>query len=769
LVAVVGGFSAGRVPGAELQGSTPAEGAKAVLTTYCYRCHGKDGRNEGGLNVVTDLQKLVESKRVVPGEPDRSKLLKRVQSGEMPPEIDLEDQAENPPALPRPGPKEITLLRDWIKAGAPVSAPKTAGRKFLADADFLRLIQDDLKRIGPRERRFTRYFLLTNLANAGYNEDQLQTYRHGLSKLINSLSWHRRIKVPTAADPDRVVLRIDLRDYLWDEGVWQAILDHYPYGLRYDGAVAASITEMTACDLPLVRADWFVDAASRPPLYHAVLRLPETVADLERKLDVDVAANIRQDRVVRAAFNASGVSRNNRLIERHESTNGGYWRSYDFAANADRKNLFARPLGPGDGRYEFQHDGGEIVFALPNGLNGYMLTDAEGNRIDKGPTEIVRDNKQADGAVVNGISCMSCHNRGLIEKADQVRDVVAKSKAFDKEAVETIMALYPPRERFEELMKGDLDRFAGAVKETGAALSHTEPVFALAVQFEEELNAALAAAESGLLIKDFQDLLSRSAPLGQALGPLLAEGTVKRDVFVAAFPLIAEARHLTVLAPKATRLVLDTKPAASQSQAGMPQGGRFPSPSRGQRPSLNARPNSNSSTGPAPKTAPAGKTKGYDPDRLANLPPSFFGGDRDRFRDVGPAGSVLVGVRISTHLFFGGPKISSTVPIYRSGSRLIEGATYGQVTGPETTAVARPGYAVGGLKTRTGLSVDGFGMVFMRIKDGRLDPSDSYDSPWLGDTQGGSPGTVYSDGSLPVGLQGRAEKNVNALGLVVVK
>ncbi len=58
-----------------------------------------------------------------------------------------------------------------------------------------------------------------------------------------------------------------------------------------------------------------------------------------------------------------------------------------------------------------------------------MLIDGRGNRIEKGPTEIVRDNKQADGAVINGISCMSCHNRGLIEKTDQLREVVAKTWA----------------------------------------------------------------------------------------------------------------------------------------------------------------------------------------------------------------------------------------------------------------------------------------------------------------------------------------------------
>jgi hypothetical protein len=57
----------------------------------------------------------------------------------------------------------------------------------------------------------------------------------------------------------------------------------------------------------------------------------------------------------------------------------------------------------------------------------------------------------------------------------------------------------------------------------------------------------------------------------------------------------------------------------------------------------------------------------------------------------------------------------------------------------------------------------------MKIAGGRLDPSDSYESPVLGDSEGGSPAIVSGNGSLVVGLQGRSAKNVNALGLILVK
>ena len=60
----------------------------------------------------------------------------------------------------------------------------------------------------------------------------------------------------------------------------------------------------------------FIAAASRAPLYYDLLQTPNQVAELERQLRVDVLVNIQQERVARAGFNGSGVSRNNRILER---------------------------------------------------------------------------------------------------------------------------------------------------------------------------------------------------------------------------------------------------------------------------------------------------------------------------------------------------------------------------------------------------------------------------------------------------------------------
>jgi hypothetical protein len=841
--------------------------------------------------------------------------------GTMPPETDFASDADQPAPLSRPKPDEIAAIRNWITAGAPHRKGDIAARGFLNDIQVLKLIADDLRGINARQRRFIRYFTIVHLFNSGYNADQLQTYRAGLSKLVNSLSWGRKIVVPVTIDKDQTILRIDLRDYLWTEDVWRAIVERNPYGAILDNSNARSIQTDSGSELPFVRADWFVHAASRPPLYHEVLQLPDKDRELEWKLNVDVLADIRQEKVARAGFNQSGISRNNRVIERHESSDGVYWKSYDFAGNADRRNLFAKPLGPGDGPLAFEHDGGEIIYSLPNGLQAYLLVNGQGERLDKAPPEIVRDARQADGAVVNGISCMSCHNRGLIEKADQVREIASRSRAFSKEDHETIDALYPPKDKFEALIRDDINRFARAVKATGASLSQTEPVFALASRFEDDLDLRLAAAESGLPTDELRDMLGRAPELGQALGPLLVGGKVKRDVFVNMFPVIAEARHLTMLESRAPERV------ASNSITNPPRGpiatgrwfvlfrGRDPrawntrregdtfaipvidapedtrflrltrkdtgealivpiirdgltrartsrddpfAPRRwcgtnedrwgglhlgiGEGPLVQGSDNAGRGklavqvewvdffvgsgfgheahgdgrtqhfgwrgqkipptdfeiavtnrelTGaeralldPAPSastvksgtTTKAGsrsvsglRTKVFTDDQLFALPQGSWANGPDRFREIAPVGSVLVGFNVAYVNAFGGTMIGGIQPVFRNGTAVSTGVAHGGSGRFGTSVVAKPGFAVGGIRMRTGLILNGFEVVFMRLKGDRLDPTESYTSAWLGDDKGGSPGTVSSDGKVVVGIHGRSGKEVNSLGLIILR
>ncbi|HWB10380.1 MAG TPA: c-type cytochrome domain-containing protein [Pirellulales bacterium] len=501
--------------------------ALAVLRDNCYRCHGKEGTSEGGFNFVLDLEKVART-HVKPESPRESLLLQRLTASDdtiMPP----------PDEEPRPSAADIATIKSWIEEGAPALATQD-GRVFLAKEKIVKSVLDDLNRANTRNRRFLRYFTLAHLYNAGVSNDELQSYRNAFVKLINSLSWNSELLTPETIDAARVVWRVDIRRLNWSSKEWDEIEQAYDYALEATTPDEIACCEATESKSPLVRVDWFVHAASQPPLYHTLLGIPGTDQELEALLRVNAEANIEQEQVMRAAFNRSGVSQNNRLIERHKSPYGSYWKSYDFGGNVGRQNLFEHPLGPGGDSEYFQHDGGELIFSLPNGLQGYMLVDARGRRLDKGPIEIVSDPKRPDKSVTNGVSCMSCHYTGVIAKADEIRNVVsANRKAFEN--ADDILALYRDPRELDAALNEDAKRFAAAMTKIGInVLSRSgEPVSAMAAAFEHEIDLKLAACEFGLPPAEFEQRLAASENLARSLGTLRVGGGMKRDHFGAIF------------------------------------------------------------------------------------------------------------------------------------------------------------------------------------------------------------------------------------------
>jgi hypothetical protein len=190
----------------------------------------------------------------------------------------------------------------------------------------------------------------------------------------------------------------------------------------------------------------------------------------------------------------------------------------------------------------FLHDGGEVIFHLPNGLLAFLLVDGKGQRLDKAPVAIVSDPRRPDRAVENGVSCMSCHTRGLIVKSDQVRAHVQRNRtAFSQAEVDTVEALYPSEAQMTRVFAQDNDRYRQAVEATGSRLTATDPVGTLVQQYEKELDLTAAAAELGLAPEAFARRLSELPDLSRELGPLrVSGGTVQRQVFNDAFPNLVQ-------------------------------------------------------------------------------------------------------------------------------------------------------------------------------------------------------------------------------------
>ena len=507
-----------------------AQQAYTIFEQSCLNCHGEHGAYTE--EIVIEHLALIETGAVVPGKPLESELYRRLLEGN--------PAKRMPLGQPQLSAAAILTVGNWIQAGAPdwKDTSQAEGR-FITPEEMLDSIQNHVSSLSPFDRPFARYFTMTHLYNAGETTEARHAYQRALSKLVNSLSWGREVIRPQPIDPVETIFYIDLRDYEWEIGTnrWTLIEQVYPYNIEFDAPTQTNLREKLThlrqemnCEVPFIHVDWFLATASLPPLYHDILGLPETDRELEARLEVNVVENIRNaagKRVWRAGFSDSGVSNHNRVVERHTSRYGAYWKSYDFAGSVGTQNIFTHPLS-------FTHDGGEIIFNLPNGLQAYLLVDAGGSRLDAAPINIVSNPAASDPTVRNGHSCIGCHTEGMKTFEDGVRAVVEKNPnpPFDKARA---LQLYTEQSVLDGLVLEDTERYQRALEAAGDVFGGIEPVQRFYEAFQGPLDAAHAAAAVGLGTEAFLQRIQGNAGL-QNLGLLVLEnGTMKRDTWTEQF------------------------------------------------------------------------------------------------------------------------------------------------------------------------------------------------------------------------------------------
>ncbi|MCA9082918.1 MAG: hypothetical protein KDA81_02625 [Planctomycetaceae bacterium] len=522
-----------------------AQQAFGILQQRCYKCHGAEKQTERmealAHNIM--LEDAGDETYVVPGDLKASYLWVRVGiEKDMPPKKHL------PEGMPA---EEIEVLRNWILEGAP-AWKGSHERPFITEIDVLNSIANHLFNSGDAStRKFVRYFSITHLYNnPNVSDRDLRLYRAALSKSLNSMSRGSVIVVPTAVNEQQTIYSVDLRKLGWqDLLLWEEVVGRYPYGLKpidlrqrqYFDKVAELYGEVAFDGFPYVRADWFIVTATRPPIYHKLLDIPEDLKDLYSRLKIDPEENFQIETAQRAGMFESGVSGQNRLVEYHNG--GAFWISYDFKSDAGRSNLALFPLGPkfeGNdfNKFAFEHDGGEIIWELDNGMHGYMLVKGTGERIDDGPVEIVFDKNHTSGSplIVNGISCIACHKKGMQPLVDDIRN--GHALRFNNEAAQKVERLYPPAAQMTRVMDETNEKFYSALKKAIGPffdpdtdlLKLPEPVSFVATEYDKNVDIIAASRELGFEREDDLRLQLSGRNIQQlGLGPLSEpKGTVKR-------------------------------------------------------------------------------------------------------------------------------------------------------------------------------------------------------------------------------------------------
>ncbi|WP_312361784.1 c-type cytochrome [Ensifer sp.] len=557
--------------------------ADTFIGKYCRNCHGPGESSQGSYPAGELTSIAADANFVTPGNASKSRLFTSVTSGRM-------------PLGKRPTDTEVKVLEDWINSLNDKDLPQAAAAKpdrsrpILTYDAFVALALKDISKVSALDRPYMRYFSYRDQYNGmmGCEDDatfmkRMDVLAGGFKKLLNSLSYGPTLALPAEVDgTNGLLVRVDLRDLQWDSADYDFLAKRYFYGVdpKSVPSLQALATE-TGTPLPIMRIDWFMSNGARPEIYNRLMRLPTQIHELETRFKIDVDDNIRRRNVLRAGFadGSSGVSDHNRMLERHDMPFGGYyWKSYDFAGDAGKQVLKRFPHGPkalgalDAGLVPFEHDGGEMIFSLPNGLQGYYLSTAAGKQLDVGPTTIVSFRQRPIGKgveIINARSCFDCHADGILSKRDQLREHIATSTLFSKDQQDVLLAMYVKQEELDEAYRKDRERFVDALQKLGAteatpdgglqskhAPGDAEIVTYFADKYEDELDFDALAAEFDMTPQQFSEAVKRVSDVDVLrLGldwvtTLEAGGTVPRNE--------VEQQYALLLQPLVQRRPLDT-------------------------------------------------------------------------------------------------------------------------------------------------------------------------------------------------------------------
>jgi hypothetical protein len=407
--------------------------------------------------------------------------------------------------------------------GGTNTAPVCRGEFLDQDELFLR-VNDDLRPADPEDRPFLRYLTIANRVGERGCGEGLDGERAALAKALNSVSIDARARGLVPVDVDQQLFRIDLRDYQWDRPIvvggtrfsdaWEALIAQSPYALEYVGDDADDAKADTGTAVPLLFSNALVAAVARAPLYYALLDIPANADDFLRdQLGIDVASG----ETARAGFSAEAQGGDTNFLAQRfglQVRSGVAWQISEFGG------LFDDPLGNADGERE-------IVFSLPNGLQGHVLADADG-RV-RSSSHVLIDALESDGTAHIATSFFRSRARG-VQLEDEVRDFVRQNpRNFTAAERTAIRAAFPRQGALQQLLDADRAIFSRALELIGLDITASpEPVSQSFADFDADVDLVTAAGD--LLISP-ADLSASIDLLDPAFSRLPAGGKIDRDDF----------------------------------------------------------------------------------------------------------------------------------------------------------------------------------------------------------------------------------------------
>ena len=408
------------------------------------------------------------------------------------------------------------------------NGPVCSNSALLNQDELFQQVNDDLARADAEDRPFQRYLTIANRVGELGCGAGLDGERAALTKALNSVSIDARPRQPVPIDVDQELFRIDLRDYQWDRAIvvdgvrfsdaWEALIAQSPYALEYSGDDADDAKADTGTAVPLLFSNALVAAVARAPLYYALLDIP---ADADDFLRDDLGIDVASGETARAGFSAEAQGGDaSFLAQRFELQvrAGVAWQISEFG------DLFNDPLGSADGERE-------IVFSLPNGLQGHILADANG-RV-RSSSNVLIDALESDGRAQIATSFFRSRASG-VQLEDEVRDFVRNNpRNFGAAERAAIRAAFPRQRELQQLLDGDNAIFSRSLELIGLDInSSPEPVSQSFADFDADVDLETAAGD---LLVSPQELSDNIDLLDPVLSVLAGGGKVDRDDFNALY------------------------------------------------------------------------------------------------------------------------------------------------------------------------------------------------------------------------------------------
>jgi len=450
-----------------------ANEAYKVLETHCARCH-QDGRLKrarpaAAFGNILRLDEIAADPSLVrPGNPDASRLYTHVLRRLMPLDVHKEGSGDSEPSA-----DELQALRSWIAALPQV--PACQDRRPVTIAMHVEALNRAAEQAGPAASRL-RFVSLAHLYNACATPEAMFSHRQAVLRLFNSLSWKPTPVRVEAIDAARTLLRIDLDDLGWLPSHWERILRSGPNGPGSLAVLPAAATAPFGVGHPVVRADWLADTVLKAPLYYDLLGLPGLSGELARILQIDAESLRRNASAARDVVKSSAFSDSGRVIERLAVLNRVLWTAYSTQPRDGRRDITESP--PPATAPPPPHDAALSLFMLPNGLPGFFVANASGERLDRVPPGIAKRSIAARAGVRPGLDCMSCHGTGPAPRAPAATSDIDRLAERDRDSVR--------------------DGLLSVGIEPGFRIDGVEPVTALAREFQRPLAALRATAEFSL-------------------------------------------------------------------------------------------------------------------------------------------------------------------------------------------------------------------------------------------------------------------------------